>query len=154
MKAKVRLMDPRSGKSMNIVINGYDRAARWYAQATERQRRKAEAFFGKRKAYHVACDVLSLVDKEMEVFDSPGSGDRYTIVDKSVSEKDRYGRVYHQMYSASENPYSPTGTGMYRGDYYPGQKYSLGKRVTNLVALPEEVLGFMEHIKKEDKRWT
>ncbi len=74
--------------------------------------------------------------------------DRYTIICVSDKCKDSNGLVYYPMFACSENPFHPQGTGMYVGDYYPYRRhsYNLGKRVKDIMILPEKVIEYIKWI--------
>ena len=64
MKAKVKLTDNYSGRSINVVTNlenyEFDRYGFTFESLTRRQRKKIEDFFGQQNAYHTSIDILKV----------------------------------------------------------------------------------------------
>lgn len=63
MKAKVRLTDAFSGRSINVITKLVNR--RWdmyefsFESLSDFQRKKIEDFFGKENAYHTKVEVIN-----------------------------------------------------------------------------------------------
>ena len=76
------------------------------------------------------------------------AADRYTIICMSNKDKDSSGLVHYPMFACSENPSHPQGIGVYEGDYYPYRRhsYNLGKRVKDVMILPEKVIEYIKWI--------
>lgn len=89
------------------------------------------------------------VKVKVRVYDiGDGIVDRYTIICVSDKDKDSSGLVHYPMFACSENPFHPQGIGIYVGDYYPYRRhsYNLGKRVKDIMILPEEVIEYIKWI--------
>lgn len=65
MKAKVRLTDAFSGRSINVITKlentEYDKYEFSFANLSYGQRRKIEGFFGGLQAYHTKSDILRIL---------------------------------------------------------------------------------------------
>lgn len=63
MKAKVRLKDAFSGRSINVITELVNR--RWdiyefsFESLSDFQRKKIEDFFGKENAYHTKAEIIN-----------------------------------------------------------------------------------------------
>lgn len=64
MKAKVKLTDDYSGRSINVVVNlenyELDRFGFTFESLTRRQRKKIEDFFGHQNAYYSSIEILKV----------------------------------------------------------------------------------------------
>ena len=64
MKAKVRLTDAFSGRSINVITKlvntEFDKYEFSFANLSDVQRRKIEDFFGGLQAYHTKSDILRI----------------------------------------------------------------------------------------------
>ena len=64
MKAKVRLTDALSGRSINVITKldntEYDKYEFSFANLSDGQRKKIEDFFGVLQAYHTKSDILRI----------------------------------------------------------------------------------------------
>lgn len=64
MKAKVKLTDNYSGRSINVVTNlenfESDRYGFTFESLTRRQRKKIEDFFGHQNAYYSSIEILKV----------------------------------------------------------------------------------------------
>ena len=63
MKAKVRLTDAFSGRSINVVTKlvntEFDKYEFTFDSLSDYQRKKIEDFFGKENAYHTKVEVIN-----------------------------------------------------------------------------------------------
>lgn len=67
MKAKVRLTDSFSGRSINVITKlvntEYDRYEFTFANLSDYQRKRIEYFFGRENAYHTKSEIVNKKQK-------------------------------------------------------------------------------------------
>lgn len=66
MKAKVRLTDDYSGRSINLIVRlvntESDKYEFSYGTLSDYQRKKIENYFGKMNAYYTSVDILNHIN--------------------------------------------------------------------------------------------
>ena len=67
MKAKVRLTDNYTGRSMNLIVRlvntEFDKYEFSYGALSDYQQKKIENYFGKMNAYYTSVDILNYINK-------------------------------------------------------------------------------------------